>query len=122
MTNPAFQSIFDDLRSTMLGAVTSHQHVDEEAPGRMVLKTRTRDAQPASSAWFGMVEIKKSYVSYHLMPLYDQPELGADLSPDLLRRKQGKTCFNFKREDPALYPELAKLTAKAAQAVSPSSD
>jgi hypothetical protein len=68
-----------------------------------------------------MIEIKKSYVSYHLMPLYDQPELGADLSPDLLRRKQGKTCFNFKREDPALYLELAKLTARAAEAVSPAS-
>jgi hypothetical protein len=29
----------------------------------------------------------------------------------LLKRKQGKTCFNFQRPDPELFAELDKLTA-----------
>lgn len=33
--------------------------------------------------WFGAVQVKKNYVSYHLMPVYLNPRLLDHMSPDL---------------------------------------
>ncbi len=60
--------------------------------------------------FFGAVQIKKTYVSYHLMPVYVKPDLLADMSPELKARMQGKSCFNFAAADQGLYRELAALT------------
>ena len=60
--------------------------------------------------FFGAVQIKKSYVSFHLMPVYLKPELLASASPDLRSRMQGKSCFNFTAVEPLLFKELAALT------------
>ena len=60
--------------------------------------------------YFGAVMLKKSYVSYHLMPVYVKPELLDGLSPALKRRMQGKSCFNFTEVDKPLFKELAILT------------
>jgi hypothetical protein len=60
--------------------------------------------------FFGAVQIKKSYVSFHLMPVYMKPELLAGVSPDLQSRMQGKSCFNFAEVDKPLFKELAALT------------
>ena len=59
---------------------------------------------------FGAVMLKKSYVSYHLMPVYVTPELLKGMSPGLKRRMQGKSRFNFTEIDKALFKELAALT------------
>jgi hypothetical protein len=61
--------------------------------------------------WAGCVKTGKAYTSYHLLPLYSNPELLDGISPELKRRMQGKACFNFKTVDPALFAELRKLTA-----------
>ncbi len=61
---------------------------------------------------FGGVEIKKNYVSYHLMPVYAYPELLAGLSPALKKRMQGKSCFNFTKTDAETLKELGDLTQK----------
>lgn len=61
--------------------------------------------------FFGAVQIKKAYVSYHLMALYYAPELLDGISPELRARMQGKSCFNFKTAQPELLAELAALTA-----------
>ena len=58
-------------------------------------------------AW---VSIEKSYVSYHLMGLA-HPRVRGSLSSRLADRMQGKTCFNFKAEDPELLKELEAATA-----------
>ena len=58
------------------------------------------------------VQIKKSYVSYHLVPVYVQPALLDTLSPALRKRMQGKSCFNFTTIAPAEARELAALTRK----------
>ena len=60
--------------------------------------------------FFGAVQVKKSYVSFHLMPVYVKPELLASISPELKTRMQGKSCFNFTAVEPALFKELASLT------------
>ncbi|MEE4638142.1 MAG: hypothetical protein V2J42_05335 [Wenzhouxiangella sp.] len=60
--------------------------------------------------FFGAVQVKKAYVSFHLMPLYVKPELLESVSPALKARMQGKSCFNFSAVDPALFEELEALT------------
>ena len=77
--------------------------------GELQLDTRhlMNNGQPL---WFGGVQIRKNYVSYHLMPVYVNPALLADISPALKKRMQGKSCFNFASLDKPLFCELAALT------------
>lgn len=63
--------------------------------------------------FFGAVQIKKSYVAYHLMPIYYYPELLDNISNELKSRMQGKSCFNFKDIDDNLMVELKSLTHDA---------
>lgn len=60
--------------------------------------------------FFGAVQRKKSYVSYHLMPVYSNPVLLEGVSDGLKARMQGKSCFNFKAMDAVLFRELDALT------------
>lgn len=59
--------------------------------------------------FFGSVQIKKNYVSFYLMPVYMYPELLGTISTTLKNRMQGKSCFNFKKVDEALFSELSIL-------------
>ena len=75
---------------------------------------------PYSDKWkkelfFGSAQIKKNYVSFYLMPVYVYPELLQGVSPELKKHMQGKSCFNFKKIEPALFDELAELTRKGAE-------
>ena len=60
--------------------------------------------------FFGAVRTGKNYVSFHLMPVYASAELREKMSPELKKRMQGKSCFNFTTPDEKLFNELAKLT------------
>jgi hypothetical protein len=60
--------------------------------------------------FFGAVRVGKGYVSFHLMPVYAISDLSKTISPELKKRMQGKSCFNFKEVDEKLFKELAKLT------------
>jgi hypothetical protein len=46
------------------------------------------------------------------MPVYLHPELLEDVSEALKKRMQGKSCFNFKQIDDALFAELEALVAR----------
>ena len=75
---------------------------------------------PYSEKWgkelfFGAAQIKKNYVSFYLMPVYMYPELLRDISPELKKHMQGKSCFNFKKQDPDLFKELTQLTQKSVE-------
>ncbi len=52
----------------------------------------------------------KNYVSFHLMPVYENPSLLEGISLELEARMQGKSCFNFKQVDEDLFSQLADLT------------
>ena len=72
---------------------------------------------PYSEAWkkelyFGGVQVMKNYVSFHLFPVYMFPDLLDGVSAGLKARMQGKSCFNFRAPDAALFRELSAL-AKA---------
>ncbi len=60
---------------------------------------------------FGGVRLGKRYVSFYLTPVYMWPALLDGMSPELRRRMQGKSCFNFTSVDEALMGELERLTA-----------
>ena len=65
--------------------------------------------------WFGAARIGKRYVSYYLMPVYAFPDLLVEISPELKRRMQGKSCFNFTKVDEKLFAELGELTERGYQ-------
>lgn len=60
--------------------------------------------------YFGGVRMGKAYVSFYLMPAYACAEVREQISPELKKRMQGKSCFNFSTPDPKLFKELARLT------------
>jgi len=63
---------------------------------------------------FGAVRLGKNYVSFNLMSVYACPDLLKGMSPELKKRMQGKSCFNFKEVDEKLFQELDKLTKAGA--------
>ena len=89
--------------------------VKDEA-GNLVLKTPWNEPGKKEPAWFGSVQLKKSYVSCHLMPLYALPSMLEQVSADLRKRMQGKSCFNFKKIELELFDALEELTAECAAA------
>lgn len=111
----SFELVFAQLRATMLAAAPE-MVVAKDDPGSLELRTPAVDLKTKQPGWFGTVTTKKSYVAYHLMPLYTRPELADGMSPGLTKRKQGKTCFNFVRHDDALIRELAALTSACVDA------
>ena len=68
------------------------------------------EAERNPTTYFGGVRKGKRYVSFYLMPVYVDPGLLDGASPELRKRMQGKSCFNFSAADPALLEELAALT------------
>lgn len=101
-------AIFTALKALLLPHAAALV-VQTDAPEAYVLNTR--HVMPNRQAlFFGSVQIKKAYVSFHLMPVYVQPALLEGVSPALLKRMQGKSCFNFKTLDVALFEELGRLT------------
>ena len=106
--SPEFAEIFAALKTVM----KKHERtlfVLKDAPQEYTLVTKS-NSNRGQPMWFGSVRAGKAYVSYHLMPLYYNPDLNAQISPALGKRKQGKTCFNFKVVDKELFEELKTLT------------
>ena len=62
------------------------------------------------------VQMRKNYVTYHLMPVYASPRLAQSLSPGLKKRMQGKSCFNFTRIEAEHVKELSALTQRGIHA------
>ena len=105
-----FEDIFKELRSIMKTCSKNLVLVRDEFDD-YYLDTHymMKNKKPLS---FGGVKIGKSYVSYHLMPVYVYPELLGNISSELKKRMQGKSCFNFRKKDDVLFMELQTLTKK----------
>jgi hypothetical protein len=107
----AFAATFATLRK-VLKPYQRHFVVIVDKPGKYFLSTKTSKTKSGAAIWFGGAAIKKNYVSFHLIPVYAAPALLKGLSPSLLKRMQGKSCFNFTAIDPAHVEELTALTKK----------
>ena len=109
------QTVFDALRERMLRA-RGTMNISKDETGNLVVKTPWNEPGKKEPAWFGAVQLKKNYVSCHLMPLYTLPLVRVQVPPDLEKRMQGKSCFNFKKIEPELFDALERLTAECATA------
>ncbi|HUN29348.1 MAG TPA: hypothetical protein VMV65_06055 [Alphaproteobacteria bacterium] len=58
---------------------------------------------------FGGVQIRRAYVTFHLLPIYSHPELLGSVSDALKKRVQGRSSFNFVRPERELLVELSAL-------------
>jgi len=103
-----FQDVFKHLHS-ILKKHEKKLDVVKNAEDNYYLNTEhlMKNKKPM---FFGAVQIKKKYVSYHLMPVYVNPKLLDGISPELKKQMQGKSCFNFNSVDKVLFKELEKLT------------
>ena len=83
--------------------------VAQDTPNMYLLNARyiMKNKQPLN---FGGVRLGKNYVSFYLMSLYTSPDGVKAISPELKKRMQGKSCFNFKSVDERLFKELESLT------------
>ena len=106
-----FQKTFDALRA-VLKPYEPKLAVVMDKPRAFYLASTTAKTKSGAAIWFGGVEIKKNYVSFHLIPVYASPELRDSLSPSLRKRMQGKSCFNFTAIDPAHVKELEAVTKR----------
>lgn len=86
---------------------------------KLTIKSDTADSYYLEGAYserwkkelfFASAQIKKNYVSFYLMPVYMHPDLLKNISPELKKHMQGKSCFNFKKMEKSLFEELSQLT------------
>ena len=103
------------LLSMVLRKHVAGMHIKTDVPGNLYVELPS--GKPTDKPrFFGAVQTKKSYVSYHLMPVYEYPGLLTATSDALRKKMQGKSCFNFTAEDPRLFSELDTLTKRCAEA------
>jgi hypothetical protein len=110
--NNNFDLVFARLK-TILQPYVKKMDVAHDNQAYYLLNTRhiMKNKQPLC---FGGVRLGKAYVSFYLMSVYACPDLLKSMSPELKKRMQGKSCFNFKKVDEKLFKELAKLTKAGA--------
>jgi len=106
--NAEFSTVFTDLKHIMV-VYSSSLTVVEDRVDNYFLNTQYV-MKNKKVLYFGSVKVGKSYVSYHLMPVYVFPELLTEISPELKKKMQGKSCFNFKKSNQILFDELSTLT------------
>jgi hypothetical protein len=107
MTN--LSAVHDRLRA-ILAAHTDRLVTTKDGPEGMTLEVPGLEGKPWG--YVAGTRVGKRYVSYYLMPVYASPELNARMTPELRRRMQGKSCFNFTTIDDTLLAELEELTGK----------
>jgi hypothetical protein len=107
---PDFQRVYELLTAMLSNYAGGTLQLRTDNRIQMELIGPPTPSSMGKEVWFGAVRIGKRYVSYYLMPVYAYPELLGGISPELKKRMQGKSCFNFTRADEQLFKELAELT------------
>ena len=104
----SLDAVFSDLRK-LLAPYAKRLELKTDDESRYYLDSKIPGPK-GKPMFFGAVMVKTKFVSFHLMPVYVNPELLEGMSPELKKRMQGKSCFNFKVRDAALFRELKALT------------
>ena len=86
--------VFTELRSIMAPYAAKLDPKKDDA-SELYLDTKhiQKNKKPL---FFGAVQIKKSFVSFHLMPVYAKPELLEGLSPGLKKTKAGQVVLQLR--------------------------
>jgi hypothetical protein len=106
---------FPETFRTLRGLLEKHRGrtiVTADTPTDYSLASPDMVDRSGRPLFVAAVQIKKTYVSFHLMPVYVNPALLDTISPALQKRMQGKACFNFVTIEPAEARELSALTRK----------
>lgn len=105
---PDLSPVFTELKAIM-APYAGGLEVKRDDDSELYVDTRhiQKNKKPL---FFGAVQLRKSFVSFHLMPVYVKPVLLEGASESLKARMQGKSCFNFTAVDKLLFKELAVLT------------
>lgn len=111
-SNPNFQIIASKLTDIMRKHLGDSIQVRSDKPDQVEFIGPPTAFSHNKEMWIGAVRIGKRYVSYHLMTVYMFPDLLQGISPELKKRMQGKSCFNFTRVDEGLFRELDELTKR----------
>ena len=103
-----FTEVFEALKS-IFKPYAKKMDVAHDTDQYYLLNTRyiMKNKQPLC---FGGVRLGKNYVSFYLMSVYASPDLLKNISPELKKRMQGKSCFNFTTVDEPVFAELAEGT------------
>jgi hypothetical protein len=110
--NKDFDTIFDKLKA-IFQPFAKRMDIAQDSEVCYLLNTRyiMKNKHPLC---FGGVRRGKAYISFYLMSVYASPDLLDGMSPELKKRMQGKSCFNFKQVDEKLFKELKQLTKAGA--------
>lgn len=109
---PEFSVIYDQLVSILRQYANEPLQLHAGKLNQAELIGPSTPKSKGKQVWFGAVRLGKRYVSYHLMAVYACPDLLDSISPELKKRMQGKSCFNFTHVDEALFQELDQLTQR----------
>ena len=101
------EPVHDRLKA-LLAPYRTSLTVAQDGPAGMTLELPGYEGKPWGYA--AGTRLGKRYVSYYLMGVYGDPTLRDGMSPELRRRMQGKSCFNFTKVDENLFGELEALT------------
>jgi hypothetical protein len=105
-----FESAFRGLRK-MLKPYDKKLRVTKDAPGNYMSESKSIRYQGKPVMFAGITS--KSYVAFHLFPVYVFPNLLDGVSPELKKRMQGKTCWNFKKAEEPLFTELGRVVEES---------
>lgn len=106
--NPVDRTAVFGMLKQLFAPYAGKLHVAADTKGQYQLET-VDPVWKGRRLYFGGVAVRKSYVSFHLIPVYMFPDLLVGMSPGLRKRMQGKSCFNFSTADEQLFRELGKL-------------
>jgi hypothetical protein len=110
-----FPHVFEELKKILQSHVPPLVATADTPENYYLDTTPPIAGKQAASSFAAAVQLRKNYVSYHLMPVYMYPGLLDHISDRLKKRMQGKACFNFTAVDETLFAELAQLTAAGFQ-------
>lgn len=112
-TKKDLRPVFDRLKE-IFAPYESKMNIAQDNDNMYVLNTRYL-LKKNYPLMFGGVRLGKNYVSYYLMSIYANLGESTGISPELKKRMQGKSCFNFTAIDDSLFKELAKITKEGAK-------
>lgn len=92
----------------ILAPLRSRLVATKDGPDGLILEIPGMEGNPRG--YVAGIRHGKRYVSFYLMSVYASPDIVASMSPELRRRMQGKSCFNFTTVDEPLFEELARIT------------
>lgn len=105
---PDLAAVHDRLRAILVPYFGSLS-VTKDSPDGVAVEYPGLEGKPWG--FVAATRLGERYVSFYLMSVYAMPDLLDSMSPELRRRMQGKSCFNFTKIDEPLMTELEAITA-----------